>query len=182
VHLSDISWNQTGEEAIHNFKKGDEIETIVLSVDAERERISLGVKQLDQDPFSSFLSEHSKGSIVVGEISEVDARGAVVMLGDGVEGHIRASELDRERVEDARTVLKVGDKLEAKFVGVDRKKRTISLSVKAKDSDEEAAAVEEYSSSVAGVGATLGDIMKAQMETSDGDDGDDGDGAQDDDR
>jgi small subunit ribosomal protein S1 len=172
VHLSDISWNQTGEEAIHNFKKGDEIETVVLSVDAERERISLGVKQLDQDPFSSFLSEHSKGSIVVGEISEVDSRGAVVMLGDGVEGHIRASELDRERVEDARTVLKVGDKLEAKFVGVDRKKRTISLSVKAKDSDEEAAVVEEYSSSVAGVGATLGDIMKAQMETSDGDDGD----------
>ncbi|MCH6576881.1 MAG: 30S ribosomal protein S1 [Proteobacteria bacterium] len=185
VHLSDISWNQTGEEAIHNFKKGDEIETIVLSVDAERERISLGVKQLDQDPFSSFLAEHSKGSIVVGEISEVDARGAVVMLGEGVEGHIRASELDRERVEDARTVLKVGDKLEAKFVGVDRKKRTISLSVKAKDSDEEAAVVEEYSSSVAGVGATLGDIMKAQMETSegeDGEDGEDGDGAQDDDK
>ncbi len=188
VHLSDISWNQTGEEAIHNFKKGDEIETIVLSVDAERERISLGVKQLDQDPFSSFLAEHSKGSIVVGEISEVDARGAVVMLGEGVEGHIRASELDRERVEDARTVLKVGDKLEAKFVGVDRKKRTISLSVKAKDSDEEAAAVEEYSSSVAGVGATLGDIMKAQMETSEGEDqmetseGEDGDGAQDDDK
>jgi small subunit ribosomal protein S1 len=172
VHLSDISWNQTGEEAIHNFKKGDEIETIVLSVDAERERISLGIKQLDQDPFSSFLAEHSKGSIVVGEVSEVDARGAVVMLADGVEGHIRVSELDRERVEDARTVLKVGDKLEAKFVGVDRKKRTISLSVKAKDSDEEAAAVEEYSASVAGVGATLGDIMKEQMESSESGDGD----------
>ena len=172
VHLSDISWNQTGEEAIHNFKKGDEIETIVLSVDAERERISLGIKQLDSDPFSSFLATNSKGSIVVGEISEVDARGAVVMLGDGVEGHIRVSELDRDRVEDARTVLKVGDQLEAKFVGVDRKKRTISLSVKAKDSDEEAAAMEEYSSSVAGVGATLGDIMKAQMESSE----EDGDG------
>jgi len=169
VHLSDISWNQTGEEAIHNFKKGDEIETIVLSVDAERERISLGIKQLDSDPFSSFLAANSKGSIVVGEISEVDARGAVVMLGDGVEGHIRVSELDRDRVEDARTVLKVGDQLEAKFVGVDRKKRTISLSVKAKDSDEEAAAMEEYSSSVAGVGATLGDIMKAQMESSEED-------------
>jgi small subunit ribosomal protein S1 len=172
VHLSDISWNQTGEEAIHNFKKGDEIETIVLSVDAERERISLGIKQLDSDPFSSFLAANSKGTIVVGEISEVDARGAVVMLGDGVEGHIRVSELDRDRVEDARTVLKVGDQLEAKFVGVDRKKRTISLSVKAKDSDEEAAAMEEYSSSVAGVGATLGDIMKAQMESSE----EDGDG------
>jgi len=172
VHLSDISWNQTGEEAIHNFKKGDEIETIVLSVDAERERISLGVKQLDRDPFSSFLAEHSKGSIVVGEVSEVDARGAVVLLADGVEGHIRVSELDRDRVEDARTVLKVGDELEAKFVGVDRKKRTISLSVKAKDSDEEAAAVEEYSASVAGVGATLGDIMKEQMESSGSEDGD----------
>jgi small subunit ribosomal protein S1 len=171
VHLSDISWNQTGEEAIHNFKKGDEIETIVLSVDAERERISLGIKQLDSDPFSSFLAEHSKGSIVVGEISEVDARGAVVILAEGVEGHIRVSELDRERIEDARTVLKVGDRLEAKFVGVDRKKRTISLSVKAKDSDEEAAAVEEYSASVAGVGATLGDIMKAQMDPSEGGDG-----------
>jgi len=172
VHLSDISWNQTGEEAIHNFKKGDEIETIVLSVDAERERISLGVKQLDSDPFSSFLAENSKGSIVVGEISEVDARGAVVTLAEGVEGHIRVSELDRERVEDARTVLKVGEQLEAKFVGVDRKKRTISLSVKAKDSDEEAAAVEEYSASVAGVGATLGDILKAQMGSSEEEDGD----------
>ena len=172
VHLSDISWKQTGEEAIHNFKKGDEIETIVLSVDAERERISLGIKQLDSDPFSAFLAEHSKGSIVVGEISEVDARGAVVALADGVEGHIRVSELDRDRVDDARTVLKVGDKLEAKFVGVDRKKRTISLSVKAKDSDEEAAAMEEYSSTVAGVGATLGDIMKAQMESSETEDED----------
>jgi small subunit ribosomal protein S1 len=172
VHLSDISWNQTGEEAIHNFKKGDEIETIVLSVDAERERISLGVKQLDSDPFSSFLAENAKGSIVVGEISEVDARGAVVTLAEGVEGHIRVSELDRERVEDARTVLKVGEQLEAKFVGVDRKKRTISLSVKAKDSDEEAAAVEEYSTSVAGVGATLGDILKAQMGSSEEGDGD----------
>ena len=149
----------------------DSAESVVLSVDGERERISLGIKQLDRDPFSSFLAEHSKGSIVIGEISEVDARGAVVDLGDGVEGHIRASELDRERVEDARTVLKVGEKLEAKFVGVDRKKRTISLSVKAKDSDEEAAAMEEYSSSVAGVGATLGDIMKQQMESSDGEDG-----------
>jgi small subunit ribosomal protein S1 len=141
-------------------------------VDAERERISLGIKQLDRDPFSSFLAEHSKGSIVVGEVSEVDARGAVINLAEGVEGHIRASELDRERVEDARTVLKVGDKLEAKFVGVDRKKRTISLSVKAKDSDEEAAAVEEYSASVAGVGATLGDILKAQMGSGEPEEGD----------
>jgi small subunit ribosomal protein S1 len=164
VHLSDISWAQIGEEAIRNFKKGDEIETVVLSVDAERERISLGVKQLDRDPFSSFLAENPKGSVVSGEITEVDAKGAVVHLADSVEGHIRASELARDRVEDARMVLKPGDRVEAKFVGVDRKKRTISLSVKAKESDEEAAAVQEYTTATAGTGATLGDIIKAQMD------------------
>ena len=169
VHLSDISWNQQGEEAIRNFKKGDELETVVLSVDAERERISLGVKQLDKDPFSSFLAEHPKGSIVVGEVTEVDAKGAVVALSEGVEGHIRASELARDRVEDARTMLKPGDRIEAKFVGVDRKKRTISLSVKAKESDEEAAAVQEYTATAAGTGATLGDIMKEQMDSQEAD-------------
>jgi len=165
VHLSDISWNQTGEEAIRNFKKGDEIETVVLSVDAERERISLGIKQLDKDPFSQFLAEHPKGSVVRGEVAEVDAKGAVVQLGEGVEGHIRASELARERVDDARTFIKPGDTIEAKFVGVDRKKRTLSLSVKAKESDEEAAAVQEYSATSGGTGATLGDIIKEQMDT-----------------
>ncbi|MDX1430828.1 MAG: 30S ribosomal protein S1 [Gammaproteobacteria bacterium] len=170
VHLSDISWNQQGEEAIRSFKKGDELETVVLSVDAERERISLGVKQLDKDPFSSFLAEHPKGSIVVGEVAEVDAKGAVISLGEGVEGHIRASELARDRVDDARTVLKAGDRLEAKFIGVDRKKRTISLSVKAKESDEEAAAVQEYTATTAGTGATLGDIMKEQMDSQDAED------------
>lgn len=165
VHLSDISWNMTGEEAIRSFKKGDEIETVVLSVDAERERISLGVKQLDADPFSAFLGEYSKGSIVVGTVTEVDARGAVISLGDNVEGHIRASELSRDRVEDARSILKPGDEVEAKFMGVDRKKRAISLSVKAKDSDEEAAAVQEYAPVVSGgTGATLGDLLKAQMD------------------
>ena len=164
VHLSDISWQQAGEEAIRGFKKGDEIETVVLSVDAERERISLGVKQLDRDPFSAFLAQHPKGSVVLGKIVEVDAKGAVVDLPGGVEGHIRASELARDRVEDARTVLKAGDEIEAKFVGLDRKRRAVSLSVKAKESDEEAAAVQEYRSGSTGTGATLGDIIKEQMD------------------
>ena len=165
VHLSDISWQQPGEEAIRSFKKGDEIETVVLSVDAERERISLGIKQLDKDPFSAFLAQHPKGSVVQGTVLEVDAKGAVVELMGGVEGHVRASELARDRVEDARTVLKAGDEIEAKFVGLDRKRRAVSLSVKAKESDEEAAAVQEYRSSATGTGATLGDLLKEQMET-----------------
>ena len=164
VHLSDISWNQPGEEAIRNYKKGDEIETIVLSVDAERERISLGIKQLDKDPFAAFLAANPKGSIVKGTVKAVDAKGATVQLSDGVEGHVRASELARDRVEDARTVLKVDDPIEAKFMGIDRKKRTISLSVKMKESDEETAAMQEYSASSSVGTATLGDIMKEQMD------------------
>ncbi len=164
VHLSDIAWNQTGEEAIRNYKKGDEIETVVLAVDAERERISLGVKQLEQDPMSSFLAQYSKGSIVEGVVREVDAKGVVVELADGVEGHIRASELGRERVEDARKFLKEGDRVEAKFLGVDRKKRAISLSVKAKESDEESAAMQEYSTASSSGTTTLGDLMKEQLD------------------
>ncbi len=164
VHLSDIAWNQTGEEAIRNYKKGDEIETVVLAVDAERERISLGVKQLEQDPMSSFLAQYSKGSIVEGVVREVDAKGVVVELADGVEGHIRASELGRERVEDARKLLKEGDRVEAKFLGVDRKKRAISLSVKAKESDEESAAMQEYSTASSSGTTTLGDLMKEQLD------------------
>ncbi len=165
VHLSDLSWNDTGDDAIRKFKKSEELETVVLSVDAERERISLGVKQLDKDPFSAFLATYPKGSIVEGEVAEVDAKGAVIQLMDGVEGNLRASELSRDRVEDARTVLKVGERIEAKFIGVDRKKRTISLSVKAKESDEEAAAVEEYTSASASGGTSLGDIIKEQMDS-----------------
>ncbi len=164
VHLSDIAWNQTGEEAIRNYKKGDEIETVVLAVDAERERISLGVKQLEQDPMSSFLAQYSTGSIVEGVVREVDAKGVVVELADGVEGHIRASELGRERVEDARKFLKEGDRVEAKFLGVDRKKRAISLSVKAKESDEESAAMQEYSTASSSGTTTLGDLMKEQLD------------------
>jgi small subunit ribosomal protein S1 len=163
VHLSDISWDEAGEEAVRNYKKGDELETVVLSVDPERERISLGIKYLDQDPFSSYVGEHSKGSIVTGTIKEVDAKGAVITLAEGVEGYLRASELSRERVEDARTVLKEGEEVEAKFLGVDRKNRTISLSIKAKDAADEKAAIKSYGTSSKASAATLGDILKEQM-------------------
>jgi small subunit ribosomal protein S1 len=163
VHLSDISWAQDGEDALRNFKKGDEIETVVLSVDAERERISLGIKQLDKDPFSNYLAENPKNSIVTGTVLEVDAKGATIELAEGIEGYLRASELDRDRVEDARTVLKVGDSVEAKFIGVDRKKRSLSLSVKAKDYDDEAEVVKEYSSSSTSTASTIGDLIKEQM-------------------
>jgi len=164
VHLSDISWNTTGEEAVRNYKKGDEIEAVVLAVDAERERISLGIKQLDKDPFSNFVAEHNKGSVVNGTVVEVDAKGAMIDLGDGVEGYLRASELARDRIEDARMVLKEGQEIEAKFIGVDRKKRIISLSIKAKESEEEAAAMQDYGRSQGNVGATFGDLLKEQME------------------
>ncbi|MCB1743534.1 MAG: S1 RNA-binding domain-containing protein, partial [Gammaproteobacteria bacterium] len=143
---------------------GDEIEAVVLSVDAERERISLGIKQLDKDPFSNFLADHPKGSVVRGTIIEVDPKGALVELAESVEGYVRASELSRERVEDARSVLNIGDAIEAKFIGVDRKKRTISLSVREKESDEETAVVQEYSTSSRGGGMTIGDLLKEQME------------------
>ncbi|MDY6992500.1 MAG: 30S ribosomal protein S1 [Pseudomonadota bacterium] len=164
VHLSDISWNMPGEEAVRQYKKGDQIETVVLAVDAERERISLGIKQLDKDPFSNFIAEYPKGSIVKGVVSEVDAKGATVQLEDGVEGILRASELARDRVEDVRKELKQGDAVEAKVVGVDRKKRTISLSIKAKETEEEAAAIQDYSRSQPSMGTTLGDLFKEQME------------------
>jgi small subunit ribosomal protein S1 len=164
IHLSDISWDDEGEEAVRKFKKGDEVETVVLSVDPERERISLGIKQLAQDPFSSFVAANEKGSVVKGTVAEVDAKGAVVTLADGVEGYLRASELSRDRVEDARTVLKEGQEVEAKFLGVDRKNRTISLSIKAKDADEEAAAIKGYAREAATSAPTLGDLLKEQMD------------------
>jgi small subunit ribosomal protein S1 len=164
VHLSDISWDESGEQVLRRYSKGDELETVVLSVDPERERISLGVKQLDKDPFSSFVALHEKGSVVTGTITEVDAKGAIVALADGVEGYLRASEISRNRVEDARAVLKLGEEVEAKFVGVDRKNRTISLSVKAKDIDEETAAIRGYSRDAQTGTTTLGDILKEQME------------------
>ncbi len=163
VHLSDISWEEPGEQAIRRYKKGEELETVVLSVDPERERISLGIKQLDKDPFSSFVATHEKGSIVRGLVRDVDAKGATIELTDGVEGYLRASEISRDRTEDARSVLRVGEDLEAKFVGVDRKNRTISLSIKQKDADEEAAAIKGYSRGISAGTATLGDILKGQM-------------------
>jgi len=165
VHLSDISWQAPNEEAIRNYKKGDEIETVVLAVDPERERISLGIKQLEKDPFSGFVGERTKGSLVKGVVKEVDAKAAVIDIGDGLEGILRASELARDRVEDARTILKAGDEIEAKFIGVDRKNRTINLSIKQKESDEEGAALEDYGQAASGAGTTLGDLLKEHMET-----------------
>jgi small subunit ribosomal protein S1 len=163
VHLSDISWHEPGEEAVRKFSKGDEIEAVVLSVDPERERISLGIKQLEKDPFSNFVAEHSKGSVVTGIVKEVDAKAAIIDLGDGVDGTLRASELSRDRIEDARTMLNVGDEVEAKFMGVDRKSRAIMLSIKAKDSDDEAAMMQDYGSGSAEATTNLGDVLKQQM-------------------
>ncbi|EPP8301356.1 30S ribosomal protein S1 [Escherichia coli] len=141
VHLSDISWNVAGEEAVREYKKGDEIAAVVLQVDAERERISLGVKQLPEDPFNNWVALNKKGAIVTGKVTAVDAKGATVELADGVEGYLRASEASRDRVEDATLVLSVGDEVEAKFTGVDRKNRAISLSVRAKDEADEKDAI-----------------------------------------
>ncbi|TVT55718.1 MAG: 30S ribosomal protein S1 [Sedimenticola thiotaurini] len=163
VHLSDISWDEGSEEGVRDYKKGQELETVVLSVDPERERISLGIKQLDKDPFSAYLAGNAKGDIVKGVIKEVDKRGAVVTLAEGIEGYIRGSEISRERIEDARTELKEGDEVEARFLGVDRKNRTITLTIKAKDFAEEQAAIKSYSSAPTGT-ATLGDMLKAQMD------------------
>ncbi len=166
LHLSDLSWNETGEDAVHKYKKGDEIDAVVLSIDAERERISLGVKQLEKDPVSFYIAEHPKGEVVTGKIGQVDAKGAVIQLGDGVEGYIRASELSRDHVEDARTVLKEGDDIEARFVGMDRKNRTLLLSVKAKDVADDRAAVElkkkEDTAHTSGT-TRLGELIKEQM-------------------
>ncbi len=163
VHLSDISWNETGEEAVHKYKKGDELEAVVLAIDPERERISLGIKQLEKDPVSAYAAEHRKGAVVKGTVKEVDAKGAQIELEDGTVGYLRASEISRDRVEDARSVLKVGDTVEAKFIGIDRKNRIVNLSIKAKDSDEEAEAMQDYQRS-APTGTTLGDLLKEKLE------------------
>jgi small subunit ribosomal protein S1 len=165
VHLSDISWDQPGEEAVRNYQKGQQVEAMVLSIDPERERISLGIKQLAKDPFSAYITDNPKGSIVRGVVKEVDARGAIIDLGNGVEGQLRASELGRDRVEDARQVLKVGDQVEAKFIGVDRKTRSITLSVKAKEVHEEAEAVQSYRSEQPSSGTSLGDLLKEQIQS-----------------
>ncbi|HKT71735.1 MAG TPA: 30S ribosomal protein S1 [Steroidobacteraceae bacterium] len=163
VHLSDISWDQPGEEAVRNYQKSQQLEAMVLSIDPERERISLGIKQLAKDPFSAYIADNPKGTIVKGTVKEVDARGAVIDLGNGIDGQLRASELGRDRVEDARAVLKVGDLIEAKFTGVDRKSRTISLSIKAKEAHEEAEAVQSYRSESGASGTSLGDLLKEHI-------------------
>jgi small subunit ribosomal protein S1 len=165
VHLSDISWDLPGEEAVRNYKKGQEIEASVLAIDAERERISLGIKQLDKDPFSAWLADHPKNTVVKGKVIEVDARNATVDLGDGVVGYLRASELARGRVEDARTIIKIGDDIEARFTNVDRKNRSVALSIKAKEVHEEAEALSSYKSDTAASssGTTLGELLKEKM-------------------
>ena len=166
VHLSDISWNTTGEDVVRNFKKGDNVEAIVLAVDPERERISLGIKQMEQDPFGSFVAQRQKGAIVTGTVKEVDARGATVDLGDGVEGYIRASDIAKERVEDASQHLKVGDSIEAKIVGTDRKSRVLQLSIRAKDEAEVQETLAEYNKSAAEAssGTTkLGALLREQL-------------------
>lgn len=164
VHLSDITWADNPEDVIHNFSKGEELETVVLAVDAERERISLGIKQLEKDPFSSYVAEYSKGSIVKGIAAEVDARVVTVRLAEGVEGQLKASEISIDKkIDDARTAIKEGDELEVKIIALDRKKRTINLSIRAKEVDEEAAAVEKYAPD-SGSGAKLGDLLKEHLE------------------
>jgi small subunit ribosomal protein S1 len=162
VHLSDLSWDVPGEEAVRNYQKAQTVEAIVVAIDPERERISLSVKQLAKDPFSTWIAEHPKGSIVRGIVREVDAKGAVVDVGGGVDGYLRASELSRDRVEDARTLIKVGDEVEAKFLAVDRKVRTIALSIKAKDMAEEQEAMQNYRSD-SSTGTSLGELLKEQI-------------------
>jgi small subunit ribosomal protein S1 len=162
IHLSDISWERAGEEVVREYKKGDEVEAVVLAVDPERERISLGLKQAMSDPFTAFVQENGKGSIVTGVVESVDAKGAVITLADSVEGYLRAAELTHDHVEDARSVLKEGDTVEAKITSIERKNRRISLSVKARDVDIEGEAIEEYGRN-APIGSTLGDKLKEQL-------------------
>jgi len=167
VHLSDISWHEAGEEAVRKYKKGDELETVVLAIDPERERISLGIKQLEADPFSEYVSVNDKGAVVKGIVKEVEAKAAIITLAPDVEAVLKASELSREKVEDARNLLKVGDEVEAKIIAVDRKNRGISLSVKSKDVEEEKSALKDHSTKQTeqvAAPATLGDLIKAQMQ------------------
>jgi small subunit ribosomal protein S1 len=167
VHLSDLSWSLPGEEAVRKYKKGDETEAVVLGIDVERERISLGIKQLDGDPFTSFMSVHDKNSIVKGTVKSLDAKGAVIGLEGGVEGYLRASEVARDRVEDIRTHLKEGDAVTAMIINIDRKNRTINLSIKARDMAEESAAMQKMAADKpANAGTTsLGALLKAKLDT-----------------
>jgi small subunit ribosomal protein S1 len=165
VHLSDLSWSATGEEVKQNYRKGDEVEAVVLAIDVEKERISLGVKQMDGDPFTSFVATHDKNSIVKGIVKSVDTRGAVIGLGGDAEGYLRASEYSRERVEDLRTLLKEGDEVEALIINVDRKTRSLNLSIKAKDQFEQNEAMQKLAANNnANSGTTnLGALLKAKL-------------------
>ncbi len=167
VHLSDLSWNMPGEEAVRNYKKGDEVEAMVLAIDAERERISLGIKQMEGDPFTNYVAVNDKNSVVKGIVKSADAKGAVITLDGEVEGYLRASEVSRDRVEDIRTHLKEGDEVEAKIINIDRKNRNINLSIKAKDMADEADVMQKMSASDTGTAGTtnLGALLKAKMDT-----------------
>ena len=166
VHLSDLSWSKPGEEAVRDYKKGDEVEAVVLSIDTERERISLGMKQLEGDPFTTFVATHDKGTVVSGTVKTVDAKGAVLALGGDVEGYLRASEVARDRVEDAQKHLKEGDQITVMIINIDRKNRTINLSIKAREVAEENEAMAKLqSSSSASAGTTsLGALLKAKLD------------------
>jgi small subunit ribosomal protein S1 len=155
-----------GEEAVRNFRKGEEVEAMVLAVDPERERISLGIKQLEQDPFATFMANYPRGSVVEGTIKEVDAKGAVIELADGVEGYLKASEIAKEKVDDATKVLTAGEKIEAKFTNLDRKNRVLNLSIRAREDDELAEAIEEYQggTTTSNGATTLGDLLREQMD------------------
>jgi len=168
VHLSDISWEEPGEETVRNYTKGDEIETVILSVDPERERISLGIKQLEDDPFMDYASEYEKGSIVKGVVSDIDAKSATITLQEGVDGVLRASEISRDKVEDARNALKTGDEIKVKILSVDRKNRILSLSVKAIEIDAEKAVIKEHKNQEASdvSPGTIGDLIKAELDKS----------------
>jgi small subunit ribosomal protein S1 len=169
VHLSDLSWSLTGEEAVKNFKKGDEVETVVLSIDVERERISLGIKQLEGDPFTNFIAGHEKNSVVTGTVKSVDAKGAVIQITPETDGYLRASEFSRDRIEDLSKVLKEGDSVTAMVINVDRKNRSINLSVKAKDMAEETDAMKQIrtESAASAAGSTnLGALLRAKLDKS----------------
>ncbi|MGE4338425.1 MAG: S1 RNA-binding domain-containing protein, partial [Pigmentiphaga sp.] len=168
VHLSDLSWSETGEDAVRNFKKGDEVEAVVLGIDTDKERISLGIKQLEGDPFNNFVATYDKGAVVPGTIKSVEPKGAVITLSVEVEGYLRASEISAGRVEDATTVLNAGDNIDAMIVNVDRKTRSIQLSIKAKDNAETATAIQRMSDASASSGTTnLGALLKAKLEQRD---------------
>ena len=165
VHLSDLSWTETGEEAVRNFKKGDELHATVLGIDTDKERISLGVKQLEGDPFNNYVGTYDKGAVVPGTVKSVDPKGAIVTLSLEVEGYLRASEISSGRVEDATTAIKVGDNVEAMIINVDRKTRQIQLSIKARDTADTAESMQRISESSASSGTTnLGALLKAKLD------------------